>query len=77
MAKRRVQEQPFNFYGIRRTKNKKYYSVSLTRGDGNNRQWINVPIKAEHVHEQGNIGFIRLLLLEKSEKAEEQDDLPF
>ena len=39
----------FNFYGIRKTSNENYYSVTLCAGKDENREWINVPVKKERV----------------------------
>ena len=42
-------DKTFNFYGIRETSNPNYYTVTLCAGKGDNREFINVPVKKELV----------------------------
>lgn len=76
----------FNFYGIRKTANENYYSVTLCAGKGDAREWINVPVKKELVKFSARelVYYVKLKPLaekqEKQEKKEKQankDDLPF
>ena len=73
----------FNFYGIRKTANENYYSVTLCAGKDGAREWINVPVKKELVKfsAKENAYYIKLKPLAekqvKKEKQEKKDDLPF
>lgn len=70
----------FNFYGIRKTANEKYYSVTLCGGKDAEREWINVPVKKELVKFSANeyAYYVKLKLLsEKKQNQENKDDLPF
>ena len=73
----------FNLYGIRKTANENYFSVTLCAGKGEKREWINVPVKKELVKfsAKDNAYYIKLKPLEekkqKQEKQEKKDDLPF
>ena len=70
----------FNLYGIRKTANENYYSVTLCAGNGENREWINVPVKKELVKfsAKENAYYVKFKLLEgKKEKQENKDDSLF
>ena len=73
----------FNFYGIRKTANENYYSVTLCSGKGENREWVNVPVKKELVKfsAKENAYYVKLKPLEEKhenkQKQEKKDDLPF
>ena len=70
----------FNFYGIRKTANENYFSVTLCTGKDGAREWINVPVKKELVKfsAKENAYYVKLKPLEeKREKQEKKDDLPF
>lgn len=70
----------FNLYGIRKTANENYFSVTLCAGKGDSREWINVPVKKELVKfsAKENAYYVKVKLLEeKKEKQEKKDDLPF
>ena len=77
------ENKTFNFYGIRKTANENYYSVTLCAGKGEKREWVNVPVKKELVKfsSKENAYYIKLKPLEvkkeKQEKQEKKDDLPF
>ena len=67
--------ESFHIYGIRPTKNPKYYSLSIVRGSDENREFANIVLKADNV-KQGKdgsyyIGNIKLLEPKKEEKTEE------
>ena len=73
----------FNFYGIRKTANENYFSVTLCTGKGEKREWVNVPVKKELVKfsAKENAYYVKLKPLEekheKKQKQEKKDDLPF
>ena len=70
----------FNLYGIRKTANENYFSVTLCAGKGDAREWINVPVKKELVKfsAKENAYYVKFKpLAEKKEKKENKDDLPF
>ena len=77
------ENKTFNFYGIRKTANENYYSVTLCAGKDGAREWINVPVKKELVKfsAKENAYYVKLKLLEekheKKEQQEKKDDLPF
>ena len=74
------ENKTFNFYGIRKTANENYYSVTLCTGKDGAREWINVPVKKELVKfsAKDNAYYIKLKPLEeKKQKQEKKDDLPF
>lgn len=74
------ENKTFNFYGIRKTANENYYSVTLCAGKDGAREWINVPVKKELVKfsAKDNAYYIKLKPLEeKKQKQEKKDDLPF
>lgn len=74
------ENKTFNFYGIRKTVNENYYSVTLCTGKGDARECINVPVKKELVKfsSKENAYYVKLKpLAEKQEKQEKKDDLPF
>ena len=70
----------FNFYGIRKTSNENYYSVTLCAGKDGAREWVNVPVKKELVKfsAKENAYYVKFKPLEeKKQKQEKKDDLPF
>lgn len=75
--------ESFHIYGIRKTRNPKYYSLSIVRGSDENREFANIILKADNVREDKNgnyyIGCIKLLESKKEEKDEEvnEDTMPF
>ena len=77
------ENKTFNFYGIRKTANENYYSVTLCAGKDGAREWINVPVKKELVKfsAKENAYYVKLKPLEekneKKQKQEKKDDLPF
>lgn len=74
------EKKTFNFYGIRKTSNENYYSVTLCAGKDGAREWVNVPVKKELVKfsAKDNAYYIKLKPLEeKKQKQEKKDDLPF
>lgn len=77
MAKQR-KEQPFNIYGIRETRNDKYMSVTLVRGE-DSKEWLNVPVNAKNVKVKDGYGYVKIKLLDnvkkeadKSKKSDEE-----
>ncbi len=74
--KKKTKEKPFNLYGVRFTRNDKYMSVTLVRGE-DEKQWLNVPIKTELVKVKDGYGYIKVKFLEKKNAKENNDDLPF
>ena len=73
---KRSTEKPFNFYGIRKTRNKKYMSVTLVREDKDcEREWINVPVNMKRIKLKDDYALLRLELLESNN--DEDEDLPF
>lgn len=60
----------FNFYGIRKTANENYYSVTLCTGKDGAREWINVPVKKELVKfsAKDNAYYIELKPLEEKKQ---------
>ena len=77
------ESKTFNFYGIRKTSNENYFSVTLCTGKDGAREWINVPVKKELVKfsAKENAYYVKVKPLaekqEKKEKQENKDDLPF
>ena len=77
------ENKTFNFYGIRKTANENYYSVTLCAGKDGAREWINVPVKKELVKfsAKENAYYVKFKPLaekqEKKQKQENKDDLPF
>ena len=70
--KQKKTEKPFNFYGIRETRNKKYMSVTLVRSDENDKkEWLNVPINVKYTTMGDNYCLLKLKLL----TASKDDDL--
>lgn len=70
-------QKTFNFYGIRKTANPDYYSVTLCAGKGDKRDWVNVPVKKELVKFSEKAFYLKLKPLENKKQEEKQDDLPF
>lgn len=65
---KRNNEKPFNFYGIRKTRNEKYMCVTLIREaeDGGN-EYINVPVNVKRVKLKDDYALLRLTLLTRDE----------
>lgn len=72
---KRNSEKPFNLYGVRFTRNDKYMSVTLVRGESE-KEWLNVPVKTDYVKVKDGYGYIKLRLLEQKAK-ERGEDCPF
>ena len=71
---KRISEKPFNFYGIRKTRNPKYMSVTLVREDKDGeRQWINVPVNVKNVKIKDDYALLRLSLLIKEDEDVDED----
>ena len=84
MAKQR-KEQPFNIYGIRETRNEKYMSLTLVRGE-ESKEWLNVPINVKNVKVKDGYGYVKIKVLDKVKKETDKvkkedkinnDDIPF
>ena len=80
MAKQH-KEQPFNLYGIRETRNDKYMSLTLVRGE-DSKEWINVPVNVKNVKVKDGYGYVKIKLLDKgkreSDKSKKSDEeIPF
>lgn len=72
--RKRNNEQPFNFYGIRKTRNKKYMSVTLVREDEDGeRQWINVPVNVKNIKVKGDDIYLKLKFLSNDEDEDEDE----
>ena len=73
---KRNTEKPFNFYGIRKTRNKKYMSVTLVReNEDGEREWINVPVHVKYTSMRDNHCLLALkLLTTNKDKDEDEDD---
>ena len=75
--------ESFHIYGIRPTRNPKYFSLSIVRGSDEKREFANIVLKADNVKhgKDGSyyIGNIKLLEPKKEEKDEEVNDsnMPF
>lgn len=68
---KRSSEKPFNFYGIRKTRNPKYMSVTLVREDEDGeRQWINVPVNMKNIKLKDDDIYLKLKFL-----SEEDEDV--
>lgn len=77
-TKKRSSEKPFNFYGIRKTRNPKYMSVTLVREDEvGERQWINVPVNFKNIHAKGNDIYLKLKFLSNDEDDEDDDKVDY
>ena len=80
MAKQH-KEQPFNLYGIRETRNEKYMSLSLVRGE-DSKEWLNVPVNVKNVKVKDGYGYVKIKLLDKVKKETDKskksdEDIPF
>ena len=80
MAKQH-KEQPFNLYGIRETRNGKYMSLSLVRGE-DSKEWLNVPVNVKNVKVKDGYGYVKIKLLDKVKKETDKskksdEDIPF
>ena len=79
MAKQHT-EQPFNFYGIRETRNDKYMSITLVRGK-DSKEWLNVPVNVKNVKVKEGYGYVKIKLLDKvnkkADKSKNDDDVTF
>ena len=71
---KRISEKPFNFYGIRKTRNPKYMSVTLVREDEDGeKQWINAPVNVKNVKIKDDYALLRLGLLIKEDEDVDED----
>lgn len=69
---KRNSEKPYNFYGIRKTRNPKYMSVSLVREDEDGaREWINVPVNIKNIRVKGDEIYLNLKYLSDDEDEDE------
>ena len=84
MAKKQ-KEQPFNLYGIRETRNDKYMSFALVRGE-DSKEWLNVPVNVKNVKVKDGYGYVKIKVLDKVKKETDKvkkedkinnDDIPF
>ena len=64
----------FNFYGIRKTSNENYYSVTLCAGKDDAREWVNVPVKKELVKFSAKeiAYYVKLKPLEEKKQKQER-----
>lgn len=74
-------EQPFNLYGIRETRNDKYMSLTLVRGE-NSKEWLNVPVNIKNVKVKDGYGYVKIKLLDKVKKEagkskKSDEEIPF
>ena len=73
-SKKRSSEKPFNFYGVRETRNPKYMSVTLVREDEDgDREWINVPVNIKNIAVKGHEIYLKLKFLSTDEDEDEVD----
>lgn len=73
-SKKRSSEKPFNFYGIRETRNPKYMSVTLVREDEDgDRDWINAPVNIKNIAVKGHEIYLKLKFLSTDEDEDEVD----
>lgn len=80
MAKQH-KEQPFNLYGIRETRNDKYMSLTLVRGE-DSKEWLNVPVNVKNVKVKDGYGYVKIKLLDKGKKESDKskksdEEIPF
>lgn len=78
MAKKQ-KEQPFNIYGIRETRNDKYMSLTLVRGE-ESKEWLNVPVNVNNVKVKDGYGYVKIKLLDKVNKEADKiknEDITF
>ena len=74
-------EQPFNLYGIRETRNDKYMSLTLVRGE-DSKEWLNVPVNVKNVKVKDGYGYVKIKLLDKVKKEADKskksgEEIPF
>lgn len=75
---KRSNEKPFNFYGIRKTRNPKYMSVTLVREDEDGeRQWINVPVNIKNIRVKGGDIYLNLKFLSDDEDEDDEDKVDY
>lgn len=75
---KRNNEKLFNFYGIRKTRNPKYMSVTLVREDEDGeRQWINVPINVKNIKAKGDDIYLKLKFLSNDEDDEDNEEVDY
>lgn len=68
-SRKQISEKPFNFYGIRKTRNPKYMSVSLVREDEDGeRQWINAPVNIKNIIVEGDDFYLKLKFLSNEDE---------
>ena len=80
MAKQR-KEQPINIYGIRETRNEKYMSLTLVRGE-DSKEWLNVPVNIKNVKIKDGYGYVKIKILDKVKKEADKskksdEEIPF
>lgn len=80
MAKQH-KEQLFNLYGIRETRNDKYMSLTLVRGE-DSKEWLNVPVNVKNVKVKDGYGYLKIKLLDKVKKEADKskksdEEIPF
>lgn len=80
MAKKQ-KERPFNLYGMRETRNDKYMSLTLVRGE-DSKEWLNVPVNVKNVKVKDGYGYVKIKILDKVKKEADKskksdEDLPF
>ena len=80
MAKQH-KEKPFNLYGIRETRNDKYMSLTLVRGE-DSKEWLNVPVNVKNVKVKDGYGYVKIKLLDKVKKEADKskksdEEIPF
>lgn len=78
---KRNKEHPFNLYGIRETRNDKYMSITLVRGE-DSKEWLNVPVNVKNVKVKDGYAYVKIMLLDKVKREAEKkqksgEDLPF
>lgn len=72
---KRNSEKLYNFYGIRKTRNPKYMSVTLVREDEDgDREWINVPVNIKNIRVKGDDIYLNLKYLSDDEDDEDKID---
>ena len=75
--------ESYHIYGIRKTRNPKYYTLSIVRGSDENREFASIVLKAGDVAQAKDgrfyVGNIKLLEPKKDEKTDdvEPDTIPW
>ena len=71
-SRKQISEKLFNFYGIRKTRNPKYMSVSLVREDEDGeRHWINAPVNIKNIIVEGGDFYLKLKFLSNEDEDED------